>query len=73
MQARSTTIKEEEDCNNEVEKASDSGLKSHCVYAATINAGQIYRDQIGRLPVVSIKGNKYTIVLYEYYDNALVA
>jgi hypothetical protein len=36
----------------------DHGIKTQFVYAATINAGQIYTDQTGRFPVVSSKGNK---------------
>jgi hypothetical protein len=37
------------------------GIKTQFVYAATIDAGQIYTDQTGRFPVVSSKGNKYII------------
>jgi hypothetical protein len=36
----------------------DHGIKTQFVYAATIDAGQIYTDQTGRFPVVSSKGNK---------------
>jgi hypothetical protein len=36
----------------------DQGIKTQYVYAATTDAGQIYTDQTGRFPVVSIKGNK---------------
>jgi hypothetical protein len=35
------------------------GIKAQFVYAATIDAGKIYTDQIGRFAVVSSKGNKY--------------
>jgi hypothetical protein len=49
------------------------GVKTHVVYAATIKAGQKYTDQTGWFPVVSNKGNKYNMVLYEYYDNAIMA
>jgi hypothetical protein len=41
------------------ENDQDHGIKTQYVYAATIDAGQIYTDQTGRLPVVSSKGNKY--------------
>jgi hypothetical protein len=37
----------------------DHGIKTQFIYAATIDAGQIYTDQTGRFPVVSSKGNKY--------------
>jgi hypothetical protein len=72
MHARSTQIKEEEDCKNEAETALDSGLKTHCVYAATVDAGQIYTGQTGRFPVVSSRGNTYIMVLYAYYGNAIM-
>jgi hypothetical protein len=36
----------------------DHGIKTQFVYAATIDAGQIYTDQTGRFPVVSSNGNK---------------
>jgi hypothetical protein len=43
------------------------------VYAATIDAGQIYTDQTGLFPVVSSKGNKYIMILYDYDSNAIMA
>jgi hypothetical protein len=38
------------------------GIKTQFVYAATIDAGQIYTDQTGRFTVVSNKGNKYIMI-----------
>jgi hypothetical protein len=38
-----------------------------------MDARQIYMDQTGRFPVVSSKGNKYIMVLYEYDGNAILA
>jgi hypothetical protein len=35
----------------------DHEIKTQFVYAATIDAGQIYTDKTGRFPVVSSKGN----------------
>jgi hypothetical protein len=49
------------------------GIKTQFVYAATIDAGQIYTDQTGRSPVVSSKGNKYIMILYDYDSNAILA
>jgi hypothetical protein len=43
----------------------DHGVKTQFVYAATIDAGQIYTDQTGRFTVVSSKGNKYIMILYD--------
>jgi hypothetical protein len=40
----------------------DQGIKTQFVYAATIDAGQIYTDQTGIFPVVSSKGNKYIMI-----------
>jgi hypothetical protein len=51
----------------------DHGIKTQFVYAATIDAGQIYTDQTGRLPVISSKGKKYIMILYEYDSNAILA
>jgi hypothetical protein len=51
----------------------DQGIKTQYVYAATIDAGQIYTDQTGRFPVVSSKGNKYIMILYDYDSNAILA
>jgi hypothetical protein len=51
----------------------DHGVKTQFVYAATIDAGQIYTDQTGRFPVVSRKCNKYIMILYDYDSNAILA
>jgi hypothetical protein len=51
----------------------DHGIKIQIVYAATIDAGQIYTDQTGIFPVVSSKGNKYIMILYDYDSNAILA
>jgi hypothetical protein len=69
--ARTTKIKDAELIDQEPDP--DRGIKTQYVYAATIDAGQIYTDQTGRFPVVSSKGNKYIIVLYDYDSNAILA
>jgi hypothetical protein len=51
----------------------DQGIKTQYVYAATIDAGQIYTDQTGRFTVVSSKGNKYIMLLYDCDSNATLA
>jgi hypothetical protein len=51
----------------------DHGIQTQFVYAATIDAGQIYTDQTGRFPVVSSKVNKYIMILYDYDSNAILA
>jgi hypothetical protein len=48
----------------------DHGIKTQFVYATTIDAGRIYTVQTGRFPVVSSKGNKYIMILYDYDSNA---
>jgi hypothetical protein len=73
MNARSTKIKEEEECDNEVGTALCTDVKTHCVYAAKLDTGKIYTDQTGRYPVVSSKGNKYIMVFYVYDGNAIMA
>jgi hypothetical protein len=51
----------------------DQGIKTQFIYAATIDAGKIYTYQTGRFPVVSSKGNKYIMILYDYDSNAVLA
>jgi hypothetical protein len=69
--ARTTKIKDAELIDSEPDP--DHGIKTQYVYAATIDAGQIYTDQTGRFPVVSSKGNKYITVLYDNDSNAILA
>jgi hypothetical protein len=66
--ARTTKIKDAQTLESDADL--DHGIKTQYVYAATIDAGQIYTDQTGRSPVVSSKGNKYIMVLYDY-DSSL--
>jgi hypothetical protein len=51
----------------------DHGIKTQFLYAATIDAGQIYTDQTVIFPVVSSKGNKYIMILYDYDSNEILA
>jgi hypothetical protein len=69
--ARTTKIKDTKEIVAEPDM--DHGIKTQFVYAATIDAGQIYTDQTGRFPVVSSKGNKYIMILYDYDSNAVLA
>jgi hypothetical protein len=69
--ARKTKIKDAQLLNSENNQ--DHGIKTQFVYAAIIDAGQIYTDQTGRFPVVSSKGNKYIMILCDYDSNAILA
>jgi hypothetical protein len=69
--ARTTKIKDAQLLDTENDQ--DHGIKTQFVYDATIDAGQIYTDQTGRFPVVSSKGNKYIMILYDYDSNAILA
>jgi hypothetical protein len=69
--ARTTMIKDAQLLNSENEQ--DHGIKTQFIHAATIDSGQIYTDQTGRFPVVSSKGNKYIMILYDYDSNAILA
>jgi hypothetical protein len=51
----------------------DHGIKTQSVYAATIDAGKIYTDHTVIFPVVSSKGNKYIMILYDYDNTAILA
>jgi hypothetical protein len=69
--ARTTKIKDAQLIDSENDQ--DHGIKTQFVYAATIDAGKIYTDQTGRFLVISSKGNKYIIILYDYDSNAILA
>jgi hypothetical protein len=69
--ARTTKIKDAKVIVTEPDL--DHGNKTQFVYAATIDAGQIYTDQTGRFSVVSSKGNKYIMILYDYDSNVILA
>jgi hypothetical protein len=69
--ARTTKIKDAQLLGPEPDI--DHEIKTQFVYAATIDAGQIYTDQTGILSVVLSKGNKYIMILYDYYSNAILA
>jgi hypothetical protein len=69
--ARTTKIKDAQLLDSETDQY--HGIKTQFVYAATIDAGQIYTDQTGIFPVVSSRGNKYIMILYDYDSNAILA
>jgi hypothetical protein len=69
--ARTTKIKEAQLLDPKPDI--DHGIKTQFVYAATIETGQIYTDQTGRFTVVSSKGNKYIMILYDYNSNETLA
>jgi hypothetical protein len=69
--ARTTKIRDAQLLDSTTDQ--DHGIKTQLVYAATIDAGQIYTDQTGIFTVVSSKGNKYIMILYDYDSNAILA
>jgi hypothetical protein len=69
--ARTTKIKDAQVLVTE--PGIDHGVKNQFIYAATIDAGQIYTDQTGIFHVVSSKGKKYIMILYDYDSNAILA
>jgi hypothetical protein len=73
MYARSTQPKKEPECSMTSESSLDDGIKTHCIYAAVVDAGKIYNEQTGRFPVISSRGNVSIMVLYEYDRNAIMA
>jgi hypothetical protein len=73
MYARSAQPKKEKECDVESETDLDKGLKTHCIYAAILDAGQIYDDQTGRFPVISSRDNVSIMVLYEYDGDVIMA
>jgi hypothetical protein len=73
MYARSTQLKKEPECSMRSEWNLDDGVKTHCIYAAVVNAGKNYTDQTGTFPVISSKGYVSIMVLYEYDVIAIMA
>jgi hypothetical protein len=69
--ARTTKVKDPKVIMTEPDL--DQGIKTQYVYAATIDTGQIYTDQTGRFQLVSSKGNKYIMILYDYDSHAILA
>jgi hypothetical protein len=47
----------------------DNGDKTHLVYAAVIDQGQLNTDLTGRFPQRSSKGNWYVMVVYSFDCN----
>jgi hypothetical protein len=47
----------------------NSGTKTHLVYAVLVDQGQLYTDLTGKFPVRSSKGNSYVMVCYVYDCN----
>jgi hypothetical protein len=45
----------------------NSGTKTHLVYAILVDQGQLYTDLTGKFPVRSSKGNWYVMVCY-FFD-----
>jgi hypothetical protein len=43
--------------------------KCNFIYAAIMETNQIYTDPTGRFPTISISGNKYIWILYDYESN----
>jgi hypothetical protein len=47
----------------------NSGTKTHLIYAVLVDQGQLYTDLTGEFPVRSNKGNSYVMVCYVYACN----
>jgi hypothetical protein len=73
MYARSAQSKKEPECSMASESNFYDGIKTHCIYAAVVDAGKIYTDQTGRFPVIYSRGKVSFMVLYEYDGNVIMA
>jgi hypothetical protein len=51
--------------------ATNSGTKTHLVYAVLVDQGQLYTDLTGKFPVRSSKGNWYVMVCYVFDCNCV--
>eukprot|EP00957_Ditylum_brightwellii_P210467 15365001-Ditylum_brightwellii.AAC.1 len=65
--------------NNEEESFEQLEEHTHYVYVRIVNpdnnvrTGKIFTNQTGKLPWRSSRGNQYSLVLYEYDGNAILA
>ena len=61
-------IKEESECTEKHE-----GMNNIFCFAALVDKqnGTLYTDATGALPVVSLEGNQYYFVAYDYDTNAI--
>jgi hypothetical protein len=66
MYARSTQPRKEPECSMAYESNLDDGIKTYFIYAAVVDAAQIYTDQTCRFPAISIRGNVSIMFMYEY-------
>ena len=49
-------------------------VREYEYYVKTIElTGKLYSDQTGRFPVISSKGNKYIMIIYDHDSNAILA
>jgi hypothetical protein len=72
MYVRSIQPKKKPEFSMESDSNLDDGIKTNCIYAAVVDAGQIYTDQTGRFPVVLSRLNVSIMVLYAYDGNAIM-
>jgi hypothetical protein len=55
------------DVEYEAVRPAGLGSKTHFVYAAVVDQGQLYTDLTGKFPVRSSKRNWYVMLSYSYY------
>jgi hypothetical protein len=63
MNQRHQKIRDIEDITT---TTTNSGTKTHLVYAVLFDQGQLYTDLTGKFPVRSSKGNWYVMVFYSF-------
>jgi hypothetical protein len=47
--------------------------KCNYIYAAVMETNQIYTDLTGRFSTISLSGNKYILILYDYDSNSVLS
>jgi hypothetical protein len=57
----------------EVVAPASTGLKTALVYAVVVDQGQLYTDLMVIFPIRSSKGSWYTMVVYAFYCNCILA
>jgi hypothetical protein len=47
--------------------------KCNFIYAAIMETDQIFTDITGMFPTTSLSGNKYFLILYDYYSSIVLS
>ena len=74
MKADRKNVRSTKKTDNTREMTTNTQVREYEYYVKTIElTGKLYSDQTGRFPVISSKGNKYIMIVYDHDSNAILA